>query len=217
MHARRRSDTNPRPPFVAGASQTFPPRSPRRARRHSMAPKCGNSACLGGVSCARVCADALLLRLRRQYPNGRRFPRPPLTPLTTSHPPHVRAFPQETPLWRKGWVPAGTTEPTPLCNACGLLCAPCSLRVPAHAPRGSFRSLFQTTRSSVSGSSFSKRASRRLATTTFSCSRVLAFSRSHVLAFSQVQARLVLLVVRDRLPEARGRQRPSRARVRARR
>ena len=38
-------------------------------------------------------------------------------------------------MWRKGWVPAGTTEATPLCNACGLLCAPRPPRVPAHAPR----------------------------------------------------------------------------------
>ena len=47
-------------------------------------------------------------------------------------------------MWRKGWVPAGTTEATPLCNACGLLCAPRPPRVPAHAPRGScrFRSVF---------------------------------------------------------------------------
>ena len=42
-------------------------------------------------------------------------------------------------------------------------------------------------------------------------------SRSHVLAFSQVQARMVLLVVRDRLPQARGGRCPSRARARGRR
>ena len=45
-------------------------------------------------------------------------------------------------MWRKGWVPAGTTEATPLCNACGLLCAPRPPRVPAHAPRGSFFVVF---------------------------------------------------------------------------
>ena len=77
-------------------------------------------------------------------------------------------------MWRKGWVPAGTTEATPLCNACGLLCAPRPLRVPAHAPRSSFRSLFQTTRSSLR-SSFSK---TRFATTTLARSRVLTSSRS---------------------------------------
>ena len=55
--------------------------------------------------------------------------------LTASRPPHVRALPQETPLWRKGWVPAGASEATPLCNACGLLCAPRPPRVPARTPR----------------------------------------------------------------------------------
>ena len=38
-------------------------------------------------------------------------------------------------MWRKGWVPAGASEATPLCNACGLLCAPRPPRVPARTPR----------------------------------------------------------------------------------
>ena len=100
-----------------------------------MAPKCGNVACLGGVRRARVRADAPRRRLRRQYPNGRRFPRPREPSSPQSRPPHVRALPQETPLLRKGWVPAGASEATPLCNACGLLCAPRPPRVPARTPR----------------------------------------------------------------------------------
>ena len=44
--------------------------------------------------------------------------RPILQPLLRppSDPP-----PQDTPMWRKGWVPAGGAAAVNLCNACGIL------------------------------------------------------------------------------------------------
>ena len=203
-----------------------------------MAPKCGNVACLGGVSRARVRADAPRRRLRRQYPNGRRFPRPrePSSPRAA----HLTSAlsPRKRPCGARAGCPRVPPRPPP-CATPAACCARPARPASPRARRGSFRSssLKNEARSFSSSRLFlasvlrfrkkkalrddrrGNRARRRstrpfppFATGVPAVSRLFRRERP-----SQVQARLVLLVVLDRLPQARGGGRPGARRGRTRR
>jgi hypothetical protein len=104
-----------------------------------MAPKCGNVACLGGVSRARVRADAPRRRLRRQYPNGRRFPRPrePSSPRAA----HLTSAlsPRKRPCGARAGCPRVPPRPPP-CATPAACCARPARPASPRARRGSFRS-----------------------------------------------------------------------------
>ena len=190
-----------------------------------MAPKCGNVACLGGVRRARVRADAPRRRLRRQYPNGRRFPRPrePSSPRAA----HLTSAlsPRKRPCGARAGCPRVPPRPSP-CATPAACCARPARPASPRARRGSFRSSslknearsFSSSRlflASVRTFSKKESAPRRpprkprappfnptvpsLRSGVPKVSRLFRRERP-----SQVQARLVLLVVLDRLPQARG-------------
>ena len=104
-----------------------------------MAPKCGNVACLGGVRRARVRADAPRRRLRRQYPNGRRFPRPrePSSPRAA----HLTSAlsPRKRPCGARAGCPRVPPRPPP-CATPAACCARPARPASPRARRGSFRS-----------------------------------------------------------------------------
>ena len=134
---------------VAGA-RTWAPRAPtRRALARCVpaaAPRASRLAplvCTCGVFERRFAEVALNLLARVPlFPDARRSAPNHPDVLSLPTPP-----PQDTPMWRKGWTPAGADEATTLCNACGILCVP--LASPRFAPprdagranlRGSVRS-----------------------------------------------------------------------------
>ena len=116
-------------------------------------------------------------------------------------------------MWRKGWTPAGADEATTLCNACGILCVP--LASPGFAPPRDFSEPTSAVRFGLvrvfrSADQFPPESRDRLADSrrlTDSAAPSNRASPDPVLLLPpsrQVQARMVLPLVRHRVPQTRG-------------
>ena len=201
----------------------------RRRRRENMGTTCANAACTRTVRPrrrpARLAPRAPRLHLRRLRTTLRRggfeparegsaLPRREAkrAETTPTCSPSPTPPPQDTPMWRKGWTPAGADEATTLCNACGILCVP--LASPGFAPPRDFSEPTSAVRFGLvrvfrSADQFPPESRDRLAD-----SRRLTDSAGleprlpdPVLLLPpsrQVQARMVLPLVRHRVPQTRG-------------
>ena len=112
-------------------------------------------------------------------------------------------------MWRKGWTPAGADEATTLCNACGILCVPSPPPVapprgfPSQPPR--FGLVFPRFRSADQKPPRAKPPRRFVSADRLGGALAAPpLTPSSPPPSRQVQARMVLQLVRHRVPQARG-------------